>query len=165
MRPYKGAWQRDIIVDVVERKWHWIGHIARKDPSHSRKQLLHFKSSGKRRGQPRETQLCITMQEFHEGTAKDFKNIENAQGHSHLRLNTPSGHYTIQSLSLCLMNELINTTLIMIYIVLPLKSVIQNQLHTQCFSEQNLSSFCAEPTLIAVFVTEVAILLKYSMLL
>ena len=41
--------QEDVAVKIAERKWRWIGHIARRDPGHLTKQSFEWKLEGTRR--------------------------------------------------------------------------------------------------------------------
>ena len=56
--------QIDIIEEQTDRKWRWIGHMARKHPGHITKQAFEWKLGGKRRrGRPRQTWMRVTEEE------------------------------------------------------------------------------------------------------
>jgi hypothetical protein len=50
------AGQIDVIEEITDRKWRWIGHIARKPPQHITRQILTWLQTGRiPRGRPRQT--------------------------------------------------------------------------------------------------------------
>ena len=81
------AGQTDILVDIVERKWRWVGHIARRDPQHLTRQALSWQCQGtRRRGRPRQKWMGVAKKELFEATGLDFSKVEEeAQDRGHWR--------------------------------------------------------------------------------
>ena len=53
---FKLTAQRDIRYDIKTRRWKWIGHVLRKEPTNIANMFLRWTSTGKRkRGRPKET--------------------------------------------------------------------------------------------------------------
>ena len=80
--------ERDIIEEVRDRKWRWIGHIARREEGHLTKQALGFHMEGRRRrGRPRETWDRVVRREFSLATGLSFDRVvEYAQDRLQWRL-------------------------------------------------------------------------------
>ena len=63
--------QRGIILKVVDRKWRWIGHIARKEP-----ESPVWRMEGvRRKGRPRETWKRTASRELHEATGLQLDDV------------------------------------------------------------------------------------------
>ena len=73
------------MLQIVERKWKWVGHIARREPQHPTRQALRWHMEGKRRrGRPRETWMGVARKEIREATGMDFDEVEErAQDRGH----------------------------------------------------------------------------------
>ena len=73
--------QKDIMEEVIDRKWRWTGHIARKPPEHLTRQALTWRQRGRRpRGRPRQTWGCTMDKEAMEIGGVKFANLlEDAQ--------------------------------------------------------------------------------------
>ena len=64
----KGLWkktkQEEISTTIKRRKWSWIGHTLRKDPTNTTKQALDYNPQGKRRqGRPKINWRRSTLQD------------------------------------------------------------------------------------------------------
>jgi hypothetical protein len=56
--------QEDIVVEVADRKWRWVGHMARKGPENLTRQVFTWVLQGQRKGErPRETWLRVANKE------------------------------------------------------------------------------------------------------
>ena len=68
--------QIDIAVEISDRKWRWIGHVARRDAGHLTRQSFEFAmDGGRRRGRPRETWIRVARREFHEALGLSFDDV------------------------------------------------------------------------------------------
>ena len=57
--------QEEISTTIKRRKWSWIGHTLRKDPTNTTKQALDYNPQGKRRqGRPKINWRCSTLQDL-----------------------------------------------------------------------------------------------------
>jgi hypothetical protein len=93
------AGQRDIILEIVERKWRWIGHIQRKDDPHLTKEAFTWSREGRRkRGRPRTTWKRVTEKEAVEKTGMTFQRLlQRAENRTEWRrlvsaMSTPAAH-------------------------------------------------------------------------
>ena len=76
MNLYQRTGQKDVVLKIIDRKWRWIGHIARKDPQHLTRQCLSFEMEGiRRRGRPRDTWWRVAKREFEEATGLEFEDV------------------------------------------------------------------------------------------
>ena len=69
------AGENDIVDEIRERKWRWIGLVDRREDGHSDKQAITFHMEGRRRVcRPKETWICIARREFesHDSTSIEW---------------------------------------------------------------------------------------------
>ena len=79
--------QRDVVIDITDRKLRWIGHVARKPAQHITRQAFNWHQTGRRkRGRPSQTWRRATENEALDGRRRSFKRLlEDAPDRTHWR--------------------------------------------------------------------------------
>ena len=77
--------QRDIVNEITDKKWRWVGHMARKHPEHLTCQAFNWQPVGRRRrGRPRQTWRRAMEKEAAQALGVTFEQVlEDAPNRDH----------------------------------------------------------------------------------
>jgi hypothetical protein len=77
----KRSAQRDIVADIVERRWRWIGDIERKSGEHLTKEAFRWEATGKKkRGRPKLTWRRMVEEEARSAMGFSFGRLLQRDG-------------------------------------------------------------------------------------
>ena len=67
--------ETDIVIEVADRKWRWIGHMERKEEGNITREAFRWSLDETRRGWPRETWMRVVERESYEVFGKTFAQV------------------------------------------------------------------------------------------